>query len=206
MSPQIINLQTEFNYLQLGQDLFNFYWFDQTPPINPPFHPTICGGVSTNHKSSNRIELSWLGQDLSWLGQRFIRFSDLTWPQPLNQPPIHPPIGWSVYTNHKSSNRIELSQLLNFLWSYLSTHTPTHRWGESPQISNLQTELKYLELFKTYWIFTDLGPSLWGGWVGSTSTRVHAHMHACNMCTHVHVKHDRHGWLHGGGRLQFLNI
>ena len=32
--------------------------------INPPIHPPIGGGVSTNHKSSNRIELSQLGQDL----------------------------------------------------------------------------------------------------------------------------------------------
>ena len=30
--------------------------------------------------------------------------------------------------------------------------------GESPQILNLQTELKYLDLFKSYCIFTDLGP------------------------------------------------
>ena len=31
------------------------------PPIVPPIHPPIGGGVSINHKSSNRIEL---GQDL----------------------------------------------------------------------------------------------------------------------------------------------
>ena len=35
-----------------------------TPPIDPFIHPNIGGGVSTNHKSSNRIELSQLGQDL----------------------------------------------------------------------------------------------------------------------------------------------
>ena len=34
------------------------------PHINPPIHPPIGGGVSTNHKSSNRIELSRLGPDL----------------------------------------------------------------------------------------------------------------------------------------------
>ena len=49
---------------QLGQDLFNCYSFDLTPPIDPPIDPPIGGGVSTNHKSSNRIELSRLGQDL----------------------------------------------------------------------------------------------------------------------------------------------
>ena len=51
-----------------------------TPSINPthptthpqpPIHPPIGGGVSTKHKSSNRIELS--------ISYRFI-FSDLTWP------------------------------------------------------------------------------------------------------------------------------
>ena len=30
----------------------------------PPIHPPIGGGVSTNHKSSNRIELSRLSPDL----------------------------------------------------------------------------------------------------------------------------------------------
>ena len=47
-------------------------WVDLTPPIDPlnhpstqpPIHPHIGGGVSTNHKSSNRIELSQLCQDL----------------------------------------------------------------------------------------------------------------------------------------------
>ena len=71
--------------------------------------------VSTNHKSSNRIELSQLGQDLL----NFLSF-DLTPPiDPLTQPTTHTPThGWGVSTNHKSSNRIELSQLgqdlLNF--------------------------------------------------------------------------------------------
>ena len=37
----------------------------------PPTHPPMGGGVSTNHKSSNRIESSQLGQDL-------LNFSDLT--------------------------------------------------------------------------------------------------------------------------------
>ena len=48
------------------------------------------------------------------------------------------------------------------------THPPnrtyTHpRVGESPQISNLQMELKYLDSFKCYWIFTDLGGPTWAG-------------------------------------------
>ena len=42
------------------------------PSINLSINPPIGGGVSTNHKASNRIELSRLGQDL------FDIFSDLT--------------------------------------------------------------------------------------------------------------------------------
>ena len=38
---------------------------------------------------------------------RFIQFSDLTLTISID-PPIHPPIGGGVSTNHKSSNRIEL--------------------------------------------------------------------------------------------------
>ena len=58
VSPQIINLQTKLNYI----DKFKLYsiFSDLTPPMHPP----IGGGVSIDHKSSNRIELSWLSQDL----------------------------------------------------------------------------------------------------------------------------------------------
>ena len=62
-------------------------WHDSTYspthyPTHPPIHPPIGEGVSTNHKSSNRIELSWLGQDLLnvWV----------IWHDPTNQP-SHPP-------------------------------------------------------------------------------------------------------------------
>ena len=47
----------------------------------------------------------------------------------------------------------------------------------------------------------------WGwGWVGATPhmcahTRAHMHAHTC-----MHVKHDKHGCLHGGGHLQFSNM
>ena len=51
-------------------------------------------------------------------------FNDLTWPHRLTHPPthqtIHPPIGERVSTDFKSSNRIEISWLvqilLNFYW------------------------------------------------------------------------------------------
>ena len=89
--------------------------------------------------------------------------------------------------------------------------------GNSPQIPNLQTELKYLNSFKSYRIFTDLGgipPGGWvGGWVGMglgggiPHTCAHVHTHA-HMCAHtcMHVKHDKHGCLHGGSHLQFPNM
>ena len=51
-------------------------------------------------------------------------FSDLTWPHPSTHAPtheiIHPPMGGEVSTDFKSSNRIEISrlvqELLNFDW------------------------------------------------------------------------------------------
>ena len=54
------------------------------------------------------IELSRLGQDL-------FDFTDLTWAHPLTHPSSH---RWGVSTNHKSSNRIELSQLGQDLLSF----------------------------------------------------------------------------------------
>ena len=54
-------------------------------------------------------------------------------------PPIHPPI-------HQKN---------------------THPWvGNSPLIPNLQMESKYLDLFKSYRVCTDLGYPPGGGWVG----------------------------------------
>ena len=91
--------------------------------IQPPMNPPMGKGVSINHKSSNRIELSWLSQDLF----DFLWF-DLTPPiNPPNHPPthqtIHPPIGGEVSTDFKSSNRIKIfvQVLLNFYWFGWST-------------------------------------------------------------------------------------
>ena len=67
----------------------------------------VGGGVSTNHKSSNRIELSQLRQDR-------LNFQSFDLTPPID-PPIHP-----------------------------TTHT--HPWvGVSLKIINLQTELNYLD-------------------------------------------------------------
>ena len=93
--------------------------------------------------------------------------------------------------------------------------------GNSSQISNLQTELKYLDQLKCYRILSDSGgPPPWGGgrWVDGvgigmgvwesvpcmhTHTHTHARMHTC-MHMHVkHAKHAKHGCLHAGGHLQF---
>ena len=91
----------------------------------------------------------------------------------------------------------------------------THPWvGNSPQIPNLQTESKYLDSFKSYCIFTNLGGGVgwvggwgwvgggvglgggWGwvgggvglgggwGWVGAPPTHVRMCMH---MHTHMHA-------------------
>ena len=92
----------------------------KTPSIDPPIHPPMGRGVSANHKSSNRIELSRLGQDLF----DFLWFDMVP---PINQPnhppthqTIHPPVGGGVSIDFKSSNGIKISQfvqvLLNFYW------------------------------------------------------------------------------------------
>ena len=85
--------------------------------------------------------------------------------------------------------------------------------GKSPQISNLQMELKYLNKFKCYWILTDSGGLPLGGWgwvdVGGGGermppTHVHMHVHACT-CTHAPHVYDiignSQGFPTGGGHL-----
>ena len=74
-----------------------------------------------------------------------------------------------------------------------TTKPHTHPWvGNSSQISNLQTELKYLDKLKCYRILSDSGvPPPWGvadGWMGVglawvcggclMHARMHAHAHA----------------------------
>ena len=73
---------------------------------------------------------------LDWVNI-FKNFSDLTRPPPINMP-IHPP-------------------------THQTIHPPMG--GNSPQISNLQTESKHLDLLKCYGIFTDSsGAHPLGGW------------------------------------------
>ena len=58
-----------------------------------------------------------------------------------------------------------------------------------------------------------MGVGLGGGieWVGvgvdggTPHARVHMHVHTCTR-TCMHVKHDKHGCLHGGSHLQFPHM
>ena len=105
------------------------------PPIDPPIKPTThtpthSWGVSANHKSSNRIELSWLGQDL-------FNFEWFDMAPPINpsiHPPthqtIHQPIGGGVSTDFKSSNRIEISWLVQVLLKFYWFWGSPWRWGD----------------------------------------------------------------------------
>ena len=106
-------------------------------------------------------------------------------PPPTHPPKKHPPMSGEFSTDSKSFNGIEISWfiqvLLRFYW-----------FGGVPPLGG--------------WV------GGWGwGWVGAPSTHVCMlmHMHArARTCAHtcMHVKHDKHGCLHGGGHLQFLNM
>ena len=149
--PKIINLQTELISSIFIQLLV--IWHD--PPINPPIHlsfvetppPIMYWDTST---------YGWIFTQNSIISirSRFFQFL-VFWHDPTHQPThplIQPPIVWGICTNHKSSNRIDLSGLsqdLIFLLFYMtppinpSTCTPSHMWGEFPQLTNLQTESNY---------------------------------------------------------------
>ena len=79
------------------------------------------------------------------------------------------------------------------IWPEPTLNPPTHPWvGNSSQISNLQTELKYLDKLKCYQILSDSrgpppGGGRWGwGWVwvcvGVSHTCTQAH-----TCMHTHT-------------------
>ena len=85
---QIINLQTELNYVDLVKIysiVSHLTWPHPLthPTTHTPTHGWVCGwGVSTNYKSLIKIELPRLGQE--WLN---FKSFDLT---PPIDPPIHP--------------------------------------------------------------------------------------------------------------------
>ena len=129
------------------------------PSIQPPTHPPMGGGVSTNHKSSNRIELSWFSQ-------HFLNFL-VFWPDPTHQPtypPTHPP-----------------------------NYTPTHGWGilhkfeifkRNWNILISSSVIEFLLILGVHppggvtdgWMGVRVGMSVWGV--------SHAHTHA-HTCTHT---------------------
>ena len=89
----------------------------------------------------------------------------------------HPPMGWGVSTDSKSSNGIEISWFVKVLLCFY--------W------------------FCVRWVGVQLGVGQPPCTCAHTCTYTHTH-----MCAHtcIHVKHDKHGCLHGGGHLQFPNM
>ena len=122
------------------------------PPTHP--HPPMGGSVSTNHKFSNRIELSWFSQ-------QFLNFSDFTWPHPLTQPPTHPPMNYTPTHGWRSLHRF---QIFEQNWNILISSSTIEFWlipGVPPRGGGL------------------------GGWgsgvvTGSPHRRAHAH-----TCMHI---------------------
>ena len=91
-------------------------------------------------------------------------------------------MGWEFFTDFKSSNRIEISWLVqalsNFYWFWGSTP-----WGVADGCMGV-----------------GVGMGVWG----VSHAHTHAHTYACT-CMHVkHANHAKHGCLHVGGHLQFL--
>ena len=123
------------------------------------------------------------------IGSRFIQFL-VIWLYPTHKPThqtIYPAMGDEFSTDFKSSNRIELSWLVQVLLNFLLIPGVPPRW----------------------WV----GGLGWGWvWVcGDAPSTMHMlacmHMHACTHThTHRHVKNDKHGCLHVSGHLQFLYI
>ena len=134
------------------------------------------------------------------------------WPtHPANHPPIHLSKGGSVSTNHKSSNRIQLSRLdqvlLKFLWFHMfwptnpPIHPPTHQKKQPPMGRKFSTDSKsfneieiswFVQVLLHFYWFGGVPPWRGGRWVGvglgggTPHTCVHVHMHA-RTCTHMYT-------------------
>ena len=92
-------------------------------PTDPPIHLSKGGSVSTNHKSSNRIELSRLDQILL----KFLRFYMF---RPTN-PPIHPPKkththGWGILHRFQIFKRNRIISIRSIFIEFLLI------WGGTP--------------------------------------------------------------------------
>ena len=119
------------------------------------------------------------------------------WPEPTHQPThppthpsnytpthqiIHPPMGGKFFTDFKSLNGIEISQLVQVLSNF--------NWFRGSLPGGVADG----------WMGVRVGMSLWGGVScthACTRTHVRTHMHV------KHAKHAKHGCLHAGGHLQF---
>ena len=148
-----------------------------THPSTQPPTPPMGGGVSTNHKSPNRIELSSLGQHL-------LNFSDLTWSHPSTHPPTHP----SNYTPTYGWGILHRFQIFKRNWNILIR----------------SSVIKILPIPRVPRGGWQMGG--WGGdGYGCVGDVPCTHTCTCMLaCMHMHVKHDKHGCLHVGGHLQFL--
>ena len=149
-------------------------------------------------------------------------FTSFTWTHPLTIPLTHPlthpythpythPKVRTVPTNHKSSNRTELSRLDQVLLKFLvishdlthkpthlptlpSNHTPTHGWESLHKFKIFKQNQKISICSSSYSIFTDSGGAPpWGhmgGWVGVGLGGGNPHACTCtcmDACTHMHM-------------------
>ena len=128
---------------------------DLTPPIDPLTQTTH----TPTHYKSLQTELMSICQDVSF--------------DP--KPPIDPPMGGSVSTNHGLNYPVNIFKIFRFdLTPPINppNHPPTHQTTHPPMggeffTVSLQTELKYLDKLDP--ILNSGGPPPWGvadGWMG----------------------------------------
>ena len=194
------------------------------PPLEPthlhtptptPTHPYTYPLTPTpTWLGRGRWMQGWVGSCM-WVGSIRWRFTQFLiiwhqpthWPtHPLNHLPIHLSKGGSVSTNHKSSNRIELSRLdqilLKFLWFHIfrPTNPPIHPPTKNthPWVGNFSTDSKSSNGIEISWFIQVLSHFYWfggvppwgvdgwvGGWVGAPPMHVHT-------CTHTHARAHTH--------------
>ena len=71
------------------------------------------------------------------------------WPHPTTHQPVHPPIGGGATIDHKSANRIKLSQLVQELF-HLSDLKPPGGWIGG-DLHQHQGQFWYFRGAKTFW-------------------------------------------------------
>ena len=166
------------------------------PTTQPPTHSPMGGGVSTNHKSSKRIKLSWFVQVLSHFNR--LGGTPLRW---VGWVGVAVDVGWwRNLHNLKSSNRIEISWFVKFLltFDWFQGSTPPGGWGWVDGSGTLSgclgvaphmcacTHAHMCERWCHNGIPQDF---LWEqpfAWNYHVYTCMHVHMHACmhvHMCT-----------------------